>query len=134
MNHGDHREHGELLHAELSEQVIASAIEVHRELGPGLLESAYEACLIHELHARGLQVKRQVPVPIRYKGVELEPGFRIDLLVEDRILVELKAVDALSPIHDAQVLTYLKLAGIRVGLLLNFNSTSLRRGMRRLVR
>ena len=134
MNHGDHREHGELLHADLSAAVISAAIEVHRELGPGLLEGAYEACLVHELNAKGLQTKRQVSLPIHYKGLELENGFRVDLIVEDKLLIELKACDALSSVHDAQVLTYLKLTGIRVGLLFNFNATSIRKGMRRLVR
>jgi GxxExxY protein len=115
-----------------SDAVIGAAIEVHRELGPGLLESAYEACLCHELHLAGLAFERQRPLGLRYKGLTVDCGYRIDLLVEGRILVELKAIDRLLPVHAAQVLTYMKLSAISVGLLVNFNVSSLRQGLRRL--
>jgi GxxExxY protein len=117
----------------LTETIIGAAIEVHRELGPGLLESAYEACLAYELAKRGRRVSRQVPLPIKYKGVELAEGYRIDLLVDDLVVVEVKACDGLNPIHQAQLLSYLRLSGRQVGLLLNFHETSLRRGLKRLV-
>ena len=118
---------------DLTESVIGAAIAVHRALGPGLLESAYEACLAHELASRGLAVRTQVPVPVAYRGVELECGFRIDLLVNDQVIVELKAVEKLLPVHQAQVRTYLKLASKHVGLLINFNSKLLKDGLHRLV-
>lgn len=118
---------------EISGQVIAAAIEVHRQLGPGLLESAYECCLRYELQQRGVRVEQQVPVPVSYKGLELECGYRLDLLVEDRVIVELKAVESLLPIHEAQLLTYLKLYQRRLGLLINFNVPLLKNGVKRLV-
>jgi GxxExxY protein len=118
---------------EVSGQVIGAAIEVHRELGPGLLESAYEACLVHELRQRGIQVEQQVPQPVFYKGLQLECGYRLDLLVENRVIVELKAVEALAPIHEAQLLTYLKLRKLRLGLLINFNVPILKNGIKRLL-
>jgi GxxExxY protein len=118
---------------QLSERVIGLAIEVHRELGPGLLESAYEACLCFELDAAGLRYGRQVPLPVRYKNVRLDCGYRMDLVVEDQLIVELKTVDRLMPVHDAQLLTYLRLSGVRTGLILNFNSALLKDGLRRLV-
>jgi GxxExxY protein len=118
---------------EISGQVIGAAIEVHRELGPGLLESAYEACLRHELQRRGVRVDRQVPVPVSYKGLHLECGYRLDLLVEDQVIVELKAVESLLPIHEAQLLTYLKLYQRRLGLLINFNVPVLKNGIKRLL-
>ncbi len=119
----------------LTEAVIGAAIEVHRELGPGLLEAAYEVCLClaHELAARCLPFERQKPIPVAYKGLELDCGFRVDLLVDGLLIVELKAVERLSPVHEAQVLTYLKLTGCRLGLLLNFNVRLLKDGIRRLV-
>jgi GxxExxY protein len=117
----------------LTELIIGAAIAVHRELGPGLLESAYEACLAHELDERGLGVDRQIPLPIRYRGLRIDCGYRIDLLVEDRVIVELKAVDQLLPIHEAQLLSYLKLSGRKVGLLLNFKVKMLRDGVRRFI-
>lgn len=117
----------------VTKQIIGAAIEVHSVLGPGLLESAYEACLAHELVRRGLRVERQRPVPVVYKGVELDCGYRIDLLVEDAVVVELKAVEAWLPVHEAQVISYLKLSGHHVGLLINFNVVRLRDGLRRLV-
>lgn len=115
-----------------SDEVISALIEVHRHLGPGLLESAYEACLCAELLARGLKFEQQRPLPISYKGAELECGYRIDLVIGDCILLELKAVERLLPIHEAQVISYLRLSRIPVGLLVNFNATVLRNGLRRL--
>jgi GxxExxY protein len=117
----------------ITESVIGAAIAVHRTLGPGLLESAYEACLAFELTDRGLKVEQQVPLPVVYRGVNLECGYRLDFLVEDAVIVEVKAVDDLAPIHEAQVLSYLKLSGLRVGLLINFNVMVLKRGLRRIV-
>ena len=119
---------------DLTGAIIGAAIEVHRCLGPGLLESAYETCLAYELQAKGLRVERQKPLPITYKDVYLDHGYRIDLLVEDEVVVEIKAVDTLLPIHQAQVLSYLRFSGCKIGLLLNFNVTLLKKdGIRRLV-
>lgn len=117
----------------LSEKIIGCAIKVHRALGPGLLESAYEACLAHELTKAGLQTRRQVPVPIIYDGIKLDAGYQLDLVVEDRIIVELKSVEMLLPIHEAQLITYLKLTGMRLGLLINFNVALLKNGIKRKV-
>ena len=117
----------------LTGQIIGSAIEVHKTLGPGLLESAYEECLCHEFVLRAISYKRQHAVPVQYKGAMLDCGYRIDVLVEDRVILELKSVDGLDPIHEAQVLTYLKLTGHKVGLLINFNVPVLRDGIKRLV-
>ncbi|HRQ66592.1 MAG TPA: GxxExxY protein [Xanthomonadaceae bacterium] len=117
----------------MTELVIGAAIEVHRELGPGLLESTYEACLGVELAARGLAFERQKTLPLVYKGHPVDCGYRLDLLVEDCVAVELKAVEALLPIHEAQLLTYLRLARLNVGLLINFNVKLLKNGVRRLV-
>ena len=116
-----------------TESIIGAAIEVHRELGPGLLESTYEACLAYELMERGLKVERQKTLPVKYRGVNLDCGYRIDLLVENLVIVELKVVERLEAIHEAQLLSYLKLSGAPIGLLLNFNVIVLRRGIRRLV-
>lgn len=113
--------------------IIGAAIDVHRALGPGLLESAYEACLAYELAERGLKVEQPKPLPLVYKAVRLDCGYRLDLLVDDCVIVEVKSVDALEPVHTAQVLSYLKLSGCRVGLLINFNVQVLKRGIRRLV-
>ena len=110
-----------LIEEQLTEQIIGAAIEVHKQTGAGLLESCYEQCLCHELTLRGIKFRRQVDMPVRYKGILLDCGYRIDLIVEERVVVELKSVDKLLPIHDAQLLTYLKLSGYRVGLLINFN-------------
>ena len=118
---------------QLTERVIGACIEIHRTLGPGLLESAYEECLCHELRLAGLGFERQKPLPVAYKGVQLDCGYRLDLVVEDALIIELKTVQELSPIHEAQLLTYLKLSGLTVGLLINFNVPVLRRGIRRLV-
>lgn len=115
-----------------SGRVIGALIDVHRGLGPGLLESAYEACFCHELHLRGVAFERQRPIAITYKGVAIDCAYRIDVLVERHTVVELKAVEGLLPIHAAQVLTYMKLSGATAGLLVNFNVTSLRLGLRRL--
>lgn len=117
----------------LSHRVIGCAIEVHRELGPGLLESAYEQCLAHELRQNSILFQLQQPQPVRYKDVALDCGYRIDLLVEGSIILELKSVEKLKGIHEAQLLTYMKLAGIRTGLLINFNVTRLKDGLRRFV-
>ena len=117
----------------LSERVIGACVEVHRLLGPGLLESAYETCLCHELSLRGIGFERQLALPVEYKGVQLEAEFRIDLVVEQRLLIELKSVAELLPIHSAQVLTYLRLAKLSVGLLVNFNTPRLQQGLRRLL-
>jgi GxxExxY protein len=118
----------------LTEKIIGFAIEVHRHLGPGLLESAYEECLCYELSQAGFLLARQVPLPVVYKSVRLDCGYRLDVVVENRVIVELKSVDRLMPIHEAQVITYLKLSGIPTGLLLNFNTAVLREGIRRLMR
>jgi len=108
-------------------------MDVHRELGPGLLESAYEACLLYELTRHGLAVERQKELPVIYKSVKVDCGYRIDLLVEKKVIVELKAVEKLMPIHEAQLLSYLKLSGCKVGLLINFNTKLLKDGIRRRV-
>lgn len=118
---------------EVSGQVVDAAMKVHTALGPGLLESAYEGCLLHELRKRGLRVLKQVELPVVYDGIQIDVGYRIDLLVEDLVIVELKAVDALAPIHEAQLLTYLKLSGKKVGLLINFNVLHLKDGIKRRV-
>ena len=118
---------------DLTKSVIGAAIEVHRALGPGLLESACEICLCRELNLREIQFRRQVPIPVGYKGVKLDCGYRSDVIIEDSLLLELKAVDALLPIHEAQLLSYLKLTGLNVGLLINFNVELLRDGIRRRV-
>ncbi|GAB6064671.1 GxxExxY protein [Deferrisoma palaeochoriense] len=118
---------------ELTSRVLGYAIEVHRHLGPGLLESAYEACLVHELAHAGLQFVRQYPVPVEYKGLRIDCGFRADLWIEGTLLVELKVVERLLPIHDAQLLTYMKLCQAPVGLLINFNVVRLKEGVRRFV-
>lgn len=117
----------------ISGQIIGAAIEVHRELRAGLLESAYEACLAHELCARGLSFERQKVLPVRYKDVFVECGYRLDLVVENRVIVELKSVDKLSAIHEAQLLSYLRLSGLPLGLLINFNVRLLKQGIKRMV-
>jgi GxxExxY protein len=118
---------------EVSGHVVDAAMRVHTVLGPGLLESAYEGCLLHELRKRGLNAANQVGLPVIYDGVQIDVGYRIDLLVEDLVIVELKAVEALAPIHEAQLLTYLKLSGKKVGLLINFNVLHLKDGIKRRV-
>ena len=119
--------------SELSNRVIGCAIEVHRKLGPGLLESTYEQCLAHELNLNGLNFKIQYLLPVEYKGVRLNCGYRVDILVEDEILLELKSVETLKGIHEAQLLTYMKLAGISQGFLINFNVQQLKKGLKSFV-
>ena len=118
---------------ELTESVIGAGIEVHRALGPGLLEAAYEQCLCRELDLRSIPFQRQYQLPVNYKGMTLDCGYRLDLLVADQVVVEIKAVESLLPIHQAQLLTYLKLGGWKVGLLMNFNVPVLKRGIKRVV-
>ena len=118
---------------EISKIIIGKAIEVHKALGPGLLESAYQECLYYELIEEGLNVKKQKPMPIVYKDVKLDHGYRIDLLVEDKVVIELKTVDTLIDVHEAQILTYLKLGDYKLGLLINFNVSLLKNGVRRFV-
>ncbi len=117
----------------LTETVIGASIEIHKELGPGLLESTYETCLAFELENRGISFKRQLELPINYKGLNLDAGYRIDILVEDRLILELKAVEKIHPIHEAQLLTYLKLTNCCIGLLINFNTHLLKCGIKRMV-
>jgi len=117
----------------LTETIIGAAIDVHRALGPGLLESVYEACLAHELADRGLSVERQKALPVTYRGLRVGYGYRVDLLVEDKVIVELKAVARLEPIHEAQVLTYLRLSHYHIALLMNFNVRRLTSAVRRFV-
>jgi len=118
---------------DISRDLVDSAIQVHTALGPGLLESAYEVCLVHELRTRGLRVERQKALPVTYKSVDLEVGYRLDLVVEDEVLVELKAVESLLPIHEAQLLSYMKLGEYRLGFLLNFNTRRMKDGIKRMV-
>lgn len=117
-----------------SEQVIGACIEVHRHLGPGLLESAYHECLRYELRLRGLKYVSEIQVPVAYKGISLDCGYRLDFLIEDSIILEIKAVERLLPVHQAQVVTYLKLTGVNTGLLVNFNVALIKQGLRRLTR
>ncbi len=117
----------------ITEQIIGAAMDVHRAVGPGLLESAYEACLVFELRDRGLQVEQQKPLPVVYRGVRLDCGYRLDLVVADSVIVEIKAAEKLTSVDDAQLLSYLRLANCRVGLLLNFHCTMLKHGIRRIV-
>jgi GxxExxY protein len=118
---------------EISGAVVDSAMKVHTALGPGLLESVYQTCLVHELRKRGFRTATQLPLPVNYDGERMDLGFRIDILVENTVVIEIKAVDAIHPVHLAQVITYLKLSGKNVGLLINFNVVHLRDGIRRMV-
>ena len=118
---------------EISGAVVDAAMKIHSALGPGLLESAYAACLKHELIKRGLRVASEVPLPVVYDGVRLDAGYRLDLVVEDTVVVELKAIEALAPIHQAQIISYLKLSGKPIGLLINFHSLHLKDGIKRFV-
>jgi GxxExxY protein len=120
-------------HDSLTKEIIGAAIEVHRALGPGLLESSYEACLIYELQQRSLKVEWQKAIPVEYKEVKLECGYRLDILVEEKIILEIKSVTELTKVHEAQLVTYLKLSGCKVGLLMNFNVRVLKQGIRRIV-
>ena len=117
----------------LTDRIIHAAIEVHKTLGPGLLESAYRVCTAHELLLDHLQVAQEVPLPVVYKGVRLEAGYRLDMVVDDLVIVEFKSVEMLTPIHEAQVISYLKLSSLKVGLLINFNVKILKYGLRRIV-
>ena len=139
MNHQEHQGHqgpprGSVDLDAVWREVVDAGLAVHRTLGRGLLESVYEACLERELTLRGLAVARQVVAPIDYKGQRIEGAYRLDLLVSDAVIVEVKAVEALSRLHEAQILTYLKLSGLKLGFLLNFNAVQLRHGLRRFVR
>jgi hypothetical protein len=118
---------------EITRKIIGCAIEVHKNLGPGLLESAYEECLAYELNKACLSIKRQVPTPVVYKDIKLECGYRIDILVEETVVLELKVVDEFNPVHEAQVLTYLKFSKKQIGLMINFNVTTLKNGIRRYI-
>ena len=140
MEHEEHQEHEgregreEAVDLErLARIVVDAGLKVHRTLGPGLLESAYEHCLARELQIRGLAVRRQVALPIVYEGAKLESGYRLDLVIDDALVIEVKAVEVLTRLHEAQVLTYLRLSGHRIGFLMNFNVTLFKQGVRRLV-
>lgn len=125
--------HREMNKNKITETIIGCAIEVHKQLGPGLLESAYEECLCYELQERGLVVARQKPVPVFYKDIKLDCGYRMDLLVENQVVVELKTIEEINPVHEAQILTYMKFAEMKVGLLINFYVKMLKDGIRRFV-
>lgn len=131
MNHEDTKTQRR---EELAKAVVEAAFAVHSALGPGLLESVYEVCLVHELHKRGLRLERQVTLPVEYDGMKLDAGLRLDLLVEDELIVELKAVEIMHPVFTAQLLTYLKLTGRKLGLLINFNVPLIKDGIRRVIR
>jgi GxxExxY protein len=133
VHHGGTEPRRKLVLEDLTQEIIGAAIEVHRVLGPGLLESAYEECLCHELNLCGMAFQRQVALAVEYKSVKLDCGYKLDLLVEDAVVLELKCVEKLTPIHEAQLLTYLKLSSKRVGLLFNFNTAILARGLVRKV-
>jgi len=122
-----------MIENEISKTIIGCAIEVHRKLGPGLLESAYQECLLYELKLSGLKVRKEIPMPIVYKEVKLDHGYRLDLLVEEKVVVEIKAVEDFRDVHLAQVLTYLRLGNYKLGLLLNFNTTVLKNGIKRVI-
>ena len=118
---------------EIAKAILDSAFQVHTALGPGLLESVYEACLLHELKIRGINVKSQVTLPVIYKGMKVDSGFRLDLLVDDSVVVEIKSAEGISPVYSAQLLTYLRLSNIRLGFLINFNVIHLRDGIKRII-
>jgi GxxExxY protein len=128
IHHEDTEARSKLLHEALTERLIGAAIEVHRALGPGLLESAYEECLCHEFHLRGISFERQRALPVEYKNIKLDCGYRLDLIVEDEVILEIKCVEHILPVHEAQLLTYLKMTGKRVGLILNFNVSVITHG------
>ncbi len=128
IHHPDTETRSTLLHEELTEKILGAAIEVHRALGPGLLESAYEECLCRELNLCGLTFERQLPLPVEYKGVKLDCGYRLDLVVQEAVVLELKCVEHILPVHEAQLLTYLKLTAKHVGIIVNFNVATLVRG------
>ena len=118
---------------ELTEQIIGAAIEAHRNLVPGLLESTYKECSAYELSLRNIRFEKEKPLPVEYKGIHLDYGYRLDFLVEDQVVVELKTVESLLPVHEAQLLTYMKLSGCKIGLLVNFNVALLKQGLKRMV-
>ena len=122
-----------LVYEELSGEICGAAVDVHQQLGPGLLESAYQQCLCHELNLRGISFRREVELPVQYKGIRLDCGYRIDILVEEQIILELKVVDGIKKVHEAQLLTYLKLSDKKVGMLLNFNVALMKDGIKRFV-
>jgi GxxExxY protein len=122
-----------LYERELTEKIIAAAIEVHRHLGPGLLESAYEECLCHELRLRGIPFERQKKLPVEYKGKHLEHGYRMDIVVAGKVVLELKCAEAIAPIHEAQLLTYLRLSGLKIGFIFNFKVPVMKNGIKRFV-
>lgn len=119
--------------SKITQEIIGAAIEVHKDVGPGLLESAYESCLCHELDLRGIPYKRQLDMPVVYKGLEIEKAYRIDILVQESVVVELKVIDALLPVHEAQLLTYMRFSHKNLGLLINFRTKLLKEGVKRLV-
>ena len=130
--HEGREEHeGNSRHEDLSRVIVDAGLKVHRALGPGLMESAYEHCLVHELELRGRSVRRQVALPVTYEGMTLDSDYRLDLVVDDAIVIEIKAVEALSRLHEAQILTYLRLSGLDVGFLMNFNVVLFKHGLRR---
>jgi GxxExxY protein len=133
--HEDHKGHeGLTARSEmLARAIVDAGLKVHRTLGPGLLESAYEHCLAQELRTRGVSLRRQVAMPIVYDGVKLNAGYRLDMVVEEAIIIEIKAIDALTRVHEAQILTYLRLSGLRMGFLMNFNVVLFKQGLKRLV-
>ncbi len=135
MNHQERQDHKGLSTEldNLARTVVDAGLKVHRALGPGLLESAYEHCLAHELHLRGVSLVRQIALPIFYEGARLDAGYRLDMVAEDTIIIEIKAVDLLTRLHEAQILTYLELSGRRLGFLMNFNTPMFKHGVRRLV-
>jgi GxxExxY protein len=133
IHHGGTETRRKLVLEDLTQEILGAAIEVHRELGPDLLESACEECLCHELNLRGLSFQRQVPLPVQYKGLKLDCGYRLDVLVENAVILELKSVEKVLPVHEAQLLTYLKLTGKRVGLIIDFNVAVLKDGIVRKV-
>jgi GxxExxY protein len=134
LDHQEHQGRQEAGEADaLARLVVDAGLKVHRALGPGLLESAYEQCLAHELALRGLVLGRQVPLPVTYEGLQLDAGYRLDLVVAGKVIVEIKSVEALSRLHEAQILTYLKLSGLRLGFLMNFNVRLFKDGVRRFV-
>lgn len=123
----------ELYHEELTQKLIAAAIEVHRHLGPGLLESAYEQCYCHEVALQGIPSERQKTLPVEYKGIKLDLGYRIDMVADKKVIVEFKCVDKILPVHEAQLLTYMKLSGVKVGLIINFHAAWIKDGIKRMV-
>ena len=133
VHHGVAETRRKLILEDLTEEIIGAAIEVHKELGPGLMESAYEECFCHELHLKHLKFQRQVPLPVQYKDIRLDCGYRLDVVVEDAVIIEIKCVEKVIPVHEAQLLTYLKMTQRRVGLIINFNVPRLVTGIVRKV-